>query len=98
MTLSQEELVLLAKTQEKIRCEKILQNFMKRHKDDLAKVDAIGCIYGRVSHEAVNETPDALHPGCACGGFGIGGLGQLREHLRPLLGPPLLGEIGRAHV
>lgn len=41
MTLSQEELVLLAKTQEKIRCEKILQNFMNRHKDDFAKVDLL---------------------------------------------------------
>jgi hypothetical protein len=41
MTLSQEELVLLAKTQEKIRCEKILQNFMNRHKDNFAKVDLL---------------------------------------------------------
>ena len=48
MTLSQEDLTMLAVTQERIRCEKIIINLMKRHRDDYAKQQMLKGILSRI--------------------------------------------------
>jgi hypothetical protein len=48
MTLSQEDLIMLALTQERIRCEKIIINLMKRYPDDYAKQKMLKGILSRI--------------------------------------------------
>ena len=48
MTLSQEDLTLLAVTQERIRCEKIIINLMKRHPDDILRQNLLKGILRKI--------------------------------------------------
>ena len=48
MTLSQEDLTMLAVMQERIRCEKIIINLMKRYPDDYKKQQMLKGILTRI--------------------------------------------------
>mgnify|MGYP003352363610 CR=1 FL=1 len=56
MTLTQEDLTMLAVTQERIRCEKIIINLMKRHPDDILRQNILKGILRKIRNVPKQKT------------------------------------------
>lgn len=48
MTSGQEDAARLARLEERQRCEKIIQNFLKRHQDNISKTQMLKSVLSKI--------------------------------------------------